>query len=358
MNNNIQRININDNNKRRFAVIAGPCSAESYEQVMSTAEKLKNIGVNAFRAGVWKPRTMPNGFEGMGEEALPWLSKVQKDLGLNVIVEVGTVEHVRKLRQFGINMFWIGARTTVNPFMVNELAREIAKDSTSVVFVKNPINPDLNLWVGAILRLHIAGVKNIGAIHRGFSSYGISQMRNAPYWQIALELKKRIPNITLLCDPSHISGKRELILPISKTALEMDYDGLIIETHCNPDIALSDANQQITPERLDEILTQLNNTINKNEITSELSTIRKDIDHIDEEIIGLLARRFKLTEQMGWQKKNQGIPILQLDRFNELLNDRLSISSKTCLREEFIRQLFGVIHEESVYQQELNTAND
>lgn len=344
--------------KRGFIVIAGPCSAESCNQVMDTAVRLKRIGVNTFRAGVWKPRTMPNGFEGMGDEALPWLSKVQTELGMSVIVEVGMTEHVRKLRDFGINMFWIGARTTVNPFLVNQLAQEIAKDENSMVLVKNPINPDLNLWVGAILRLSMAGVRNIGAIHRGFSSYGVSQMRNPPYWQIALELKKRIPNITLICDPSHISGNRNLISPISKTALEMSYDGIMVETHCQPDCALSDANQQITPERLEEIILQLSKTVNKSDTTNELSILRKDIDHIDEEIIGLLARRFNLTEKMGEQKKIHNIPILQLDRFNKLLEERLYMGSKTCLREEFIRQLFGVIHEESVYQQEINTTKD
>lgn len=354
---NINKIYIPNQNKD-FMVIAGPCSAESHEQVMSTANGLLNIGINIFRAGVWKPRTMPNGFEGIGDRALPWLGKVQNELGMNVMVEVGTVDHIKKLRDVGINMFWIGARTTVNPFLVNQLAQEIAQDNESIVFVKNPINPDLNLWIGAILRLQLAGVKNIGAIHRGFSSYGVSQMRNPPYWQIALELKKRMPNITLLCDPSHISGNSNLILPISKTALEMSYDGIMVETHCNPENALSDANQQITPERLGEILNQLNGTVNKNKITNELSVLRKDIDHIDEEIIGLLARRFALTEKMGKQKRINNIPILQLERFNKLLNDRLDMSAKTCLREEFIRQLFGLIHEESVYQQELNTAND
>lgn len=336
-----------------FSVIAGPCSAESEYQLMTTAESLANIGVKIIRAGLWKPRTMPFGFEGMGDVAIPWIQKVERELGLKVITEVGRLDHVRKLVDAGMDMFWIGARTTTNPFAIEELAEELSKIDCTVL-VKNPLNPDVNLWVGAILRLQRAGVKKLAAIHRGFSSFGISDMRNPPYWQLPLTLKRMMPNITMICDPSHITGKRSMILPISQTAIDMGYDGLIIESHCDPTSALSDAAQQVSPEDLKNILSSIKKTSTIVDIPQDVSVLRRDIDHIDEELISMLSKRFEIARRIGSTKHNNNMPVLQIDRFRELLNNRIKRAQTLGLREDFVTQIFSIIHEESVHQQELN----
>lgn len=354
MTNDINKIDLGKT-KWNFSVIAGPCSAESESQLMKTAEGLHKIGIENLRVGVWKPRTMPGGFEGAGEKAIPWMKKVREVLGMNVYTEVAKAEHVNLLSDEGFDSFWIGARSTVNPFTVEELATSLAKVKNAKVFVKNPINPDLNLWIGAITRLQNAGVEHIGAIHRGFSSYGIKEMRNPPYWQIAMDLKKHFPNITLLADPSHISGKRNLIEIISQTAIDMNYDGLIIESHCDPDNAWTDALQQVRPQELENILNSIDTEHSRKlSIPEQISYLRHDIDDIDEEIIRLIAQRFACTLKLGQEKNRNNMPILQLDRYKSLIKNRLDLANKLGLREELIDQIFGIIHEESVYQQEMD----
>ena len=305
---------------RRPLIIAGPCSAETEEQVMETAKMLAERGIKIFRAGIWKPRTKPGGFEGIGVEGLPWLKAVKKETGMLVATEVATAKHVYEALKAGIDILWIGARTTANPFAVQEIA-DALKGADVPVLVKNPVNPDLELWIGALERINGAGLKRIGAIHRGFSSYDKKLYRNLPQWHIPIELRRRIPSLPILCDPSHIGGKRELVAPLSQQAMDLGFDGLIVESHCNPDCAWSDAKQQVTPDVLDYILNLL--VIRKETQTTEnLSELRKQIDECDNNLIEELAKRMRIAREIGTYKKEHDMTILQTGRYNEILDKR------------------------------------
>ncbi|MBO7325783.1 MAG: bifunctional 3-deoxy-7-phosphoheptulonate synthase/chorismate mutase type II, partial [Bacteroidales bacterium] len=306
--------------ENRPMVIAGPCSAETEEQVMTTAKQLADRGVKIFRAGVWKPRTKPGGFEGVGVEALPWLKAVKKETGMYVATEVATAKHVYECLKAGIDIVWIGARTTANPFAMQEIA-DALKGVDIPVLVKNPVNPDLELWIGAMERVNNAGLKRIAAIHRGFSSFDKKLYRNLPQWHIPIELRRRLPELPIFCDPSHIGGKRELIASLSQQAMDLGFDGLIVESHCNPDAAWSDAAQQITPDVLDYILNLL--VIRKDTHTTEsLNELRKQIDECDNDLIQLLAKRMRVCREIGTYKKEHGVNILQTGRYNEILDKR------------------------------------
>ncbi len=287
--------------EKRPIVIAGPCSAETEEQVMQTAGQVAGQGVKIFRAGIWKPRTKPGGFEGVGSEGLAWLRNVKKETGMYVSTEVATAKHVLEALKYGVDLLWIGARTTANPFAVQEIA-DALQGVDIPVLIKNPVNPDLELWIGAIERIYNAGLRNIGVIHRGFSSYDKKLYRNLPQWHIPIELHRRLPNLSIFCDPSHIGGSRELIAPLSQQAMDLQFDGLIIESHCNPDKAWSDKDQQVTPEVLGLIL----NTLvvrEMNQTTENLATLRKQIDEIDVNLIELLAKRMRISREIGQYKK-------------------------------------------------------
>ncbi|MDY2642207.1 MAG: bifunctional 3-deoxy-7-phosphoheptulonate synthase/chorismate mutase type II [Mediterranea sp.] len=334
---------------RRPLIIAGPCSAETEEQVMETAKMLAERGIKIFRAGIWKPRTKPGGFEGIGVEGLPWLKAVKKETGMLVATEVATAKHVYEALKAGIDILWIGARTTANPFAVQEIA-DALKGADVPVLVKNPVNPDLELWIGALERINGAGLKRIGAIHRGFSSYDKKLYRNLPQWHIPIELRRRIPSLPILCDPSHIGGKRELVAPLSQQAMDLGFDGLIVESHCNPDCAWSDAKQQVTPDVLDYILNLL--VIRKETQTTEnLSELRKQIDECDNNLIEELAKRMRIAREIGTYKKEHDMTILQTGRYNEILDKRGSQGALCGMDPEFIKKVFEAIHEESVRQQ-------
>lgn len=334
---------------KRPLVIAGPCSAETEEQVMNTAKQLAERGVKIFRAGVWKPRTKPGGFEGVGVDALPWLKNVKKETGMYVATEVATAKHVYECLKAGVDIMWIGARTTANPFAMQEIA-DALKGVDIPVLVKNPVNPDLELWIGAMERINNAGLKRIAAIHRGFSSFDKKLYRNLPQWHIPIELRRRIPNLPIFCDPSHIGGKRELIASLSQQAMDLGFDGLIIESHCNPDAAWSDASQQITPDVLDYILNLL--VIRKDTHTTEsLNELRKQIDECDNDLIQLLAKRMRVCREIGTYKKEHGVNILQTGRYNEILDKRGAQGVLCGMDQAFIKKVFEAIHEESVRQQ-------
>ena len=335
--------------EKRPLLIAGPCSAETEEQVLDTARQLAEKGVRIFRAGVWKPRTKPGGFEGVGSEGLQWLKRVKQETGMYVSTEVATEKHVYEALKFGIDLLWIGARTTANPFAVQEIA-DALKGSDVPVLVKNPVNPDLDLWVGAIERIRNAGISCIGAIHRGFSSFDKKMYRNLPQWHIPIELKRIMPNIPLICDPSHIGGKRELIASISQQAMDLNYEGLIIETHCNPDEAWSDRDQQVTPDILDYILNLLVIRDTK-QTTENLSQLRSQIDEIDNDIINLIAKRMRVSREIGIYKKEHNMPILQETRYEEILEKRSALAETLGMDRKFIKQVVVAIHEESVRQQ-------
>ena len=335
--------------ENRPMVIAGPCSAETEEQVMTTAKQLADRGVKIFRAGVWKPRTKPGGFEGVGVEALPWLKAVKKETGMYVATEVATAKHVYECLKAGIDIVWIGARTTANPFAMQEIA-DALKGVDIPVLVKNPVNPDLELWIGAMERINNAGLKRIAAIHRGFSSFDKKLYRNLPQWHIPIELRRRLPELPIFCDPSHIGGKRELIASLSQQAMDLGFDGLIVESHCNPDAAWSDAAQQITPDVLDYILNLL--VIRKDTHTTEsLNELRKQIDECDNDLIQLLAKRMRVCREIGTYKKEHGVNILQTGRYNEILDKRGAQGVLCGMDQDFIKKVFEAIHEESVRQQ-------
>lgn len=334
---------------KRPLVIAGPCSAESEEQVMDTARQLAARGVKMFRAGIWKPRTKPGGFEGIGVPGLAWLKKVKKETGMYVATEVATQQHVFEALKAGIDILWIGARTTVNPFAVQEIA-DALKGVDIPVLIKNPVNPDLELWIGAIQRIQNAGIRRIGAIHRGFSSYDKKMYRNLPLWHIPIELRRRMPEVPIICDPSHIGGKRELIAPLCQQAMDLSFNGLIIESHCNPDCALSDASQQITPDVLDYVLNLL--VIREgNQTTENLAELRRQIDEIDENLLELLAKRMRISREIGVYKKEHNMPILQAPRYSEILEKRANMGEAMELNPDFIKEILKEIHEESVRQQ-------
>jgi len=330
-------------------VIAGPCSAESEVQVMETAKQLYFKGCSIFRAGVWKPRTKPGCFEGCGKEALPWLKKVREETGMQVAIEVATPEHVDLALAHHIDILWIGARTTANPFAVQALA-DAMKGIEVPVLVKNPVNPDLELWIGAFERLARANVRRLGAIHRGFSSYENKLYRNAPMWQIPIELRRRMPDLPILCDPSHMGGKRDLIAPISQQALDMGFDGLFVESHYKPDTALSDSGQQITPAILSYILSQLT-VRSKTWGNGGLGELRSQIDEIDTQLIELLAKRMKICREVGEFKRKRGVPVYQTKRYGEMMDKREINGQLNGLRKDFITHIFSLIHEESVSEQ-------
>ncbi len=335
--------------KERPFVMAGPCSAESEEQVMRTARELAANGCRIFRAGVWKPRTKPGGFEGNGELALPWLEQVKAETGMLVATEVATPEHVEQALKHGVDVLWVGARTTANPFAVQALADSL-KGTDIPVFVKNPVNPDLELWIGALERLNQAGLQRIGAIHRGFSSYDKKLYRNLPMWQIPIELRRRYPQLPLVCDPSHISGRRDLIAPLCQQAMDLGFDGLIVESHCNPDSAWSDAKQQVTPEVLDYILSLL--VVRDDTVTTEgITQLRHQIDDIDNQLMDLLAKRMRVCREIGQYKKEHNMTVLQSQRYNEILDKRGVQGSMCGMSADFAKNIFEHIHEESVRQQ-------
>ena len=334
--------------KRPF-VIAGPCSAETEEQVMSAARQLSANGVKVLRAGIWKPRTKPGGFEGIGSEGLAWLKKVKQETGMYVSTEVATQKHVYEALKFGVDLLWVGARTTANPFAVQEIA-EALQGVDIPVLVKNPVNPDLELWIGALERLSNVGITKLGAIHRGFSSYDKKIYRNLPQWHIPIELKRRYPDLPILCDPSHIGGSRDLILPLSQQAMDLNYDGLIIESHCDPDNAWSDASQQVTPARLKEILETLV-IRDRKQSTEDLSDLRKQIDELDDQLLELLAKRMRISCEIGTFKKEHNMTVVQTGRYDEILHTRISQAEAMKMDTEFIRTILDAIHEESVRQQ-------
>lgn len=336
---------------KRPLIIAGPCSAETEEQVMATAKDIAKQGIKVFRAGVWKPRTKPGGFEGVGTEALGWLKKVKAEFGMYTAVEVATAKHVREALAADVDILWIGARTSANPFSVQEIAD--ALEGTDIpVFIKNPVNPDVDLWIGAIERIYNAGVRKIAAIHRGFSSYDKKIYRNLPQWHIPIELHRQIPNLPIICDPSHIGGKRELVAPLSQQAMDLDFDGLIIETHCNPEKAWSDASQQITPAVLELVLESIVIRDTK-QSTENLSQLRRQIDELDNNLLELFAKRMRISQEIGKYKKEHNMPILQSQRYEEILENRIQQAVKMGMSDEFMKTVLIAIHEESVRQQML-----
>lgn len=332
-------------------IIAGPCSAETEEQVMDTARELAANGIKIFRAGIWKPRTKPGGFEGVGEIGLPWLTRVKAETGMHIATEVATRSHVIAALEAGVDLLWIGARTSANPFAMQEVADAIAESGKDVaVLVKNPVNPDLELWIGALQRIYNAGVRRLAAVHRGFSAYGKHLYRNLPQWRIPIELRRRYPDLPIICDPSHIGGKRELVGPLSQQALDMGFDGLIIESHCDPDCALSDKSQQVTPEVLKFLL----DTIVVRDTTAStenLALLRHEIDRIDNDLVELLAKRMEVSRDIGQYKKEHRMPILQAQRYDSILNSRVKQGQQMDMSGEFMRAIFSAIHEESVRQQ-------
>ena len=332
--------------KSRIKIIAGPCSAESRTQVLETAKALKDMGVEIFRAGVWKPRTKPGGFEGAGEVALEWLSGVRKETGMKTCCEVATPEHLQKALEAGEDILWIGARTTADPFAVQALADTI-KQKDITVLIKNPVNPDVELWAGAVERFRNAGIKNIWLVHRGFSSYDTGIYRNLPLWHIPIEMKRRFPDIPLLCDPSHIGGRRDMILPLSQQALDLMYDGLMIECHCNPDKALSDSHQQLTPAQLSEVLSNLKPRENS-QAFEDMEILRRQIDSLDENLFHILSQRMNVSRTIGEYKREHNMPVLQSQRYGEIVEKSREIAESLGLDGDFAASLMELIHRESV----------
>lgn len=334
-------------------VIAGPCSAESEKQTLETAHQLKKHENLIFRAGIWKPRTRPNSFEGIGSKGLQWLQKVKEETGLKSTVEVAKAKHVELALKHEVDILWIGARTTGNPFAMQEIADSL-KEVDIPVMVKNPINPEVNLWIGAIERLFDSGIYNLAAIHRGFFTYKNSKYRNIPQWQLALDLKRKFPKIPMICDPSHITGNSNHILEIAQKAMDMSYDGLMIETHIDPKNALSDKEQQITPAELENILNKLvirNFETDDVEFKATLKQLRIQIDDLDIELLDVLKRRMDLVEKIGVHKKENEVTILQNNRWIEMLKSRVKYGEKNGLSELFIQQLLKAIHQESIDKQ-------
>ncbi|MCR2029488.1 bifunctional 3-deoxy-7-phosphoheptulonate synthase/chorismate mutase type II [Alistipes timonensis] len=347
--NDIQPITLPGVDPRRPLVIAGPCSAETEEQVMETARTLAAEGFHIYRAGLWKPRTKPGGFEGVGTAGIAWLQRVKRETGMYTATEVATREHVAAALKGGIDLLWIGARTAANPFAMQEIA-DALRGVDVPVLVKNPVSPDLELWIGAIERIYNAGIRRIGAIHRGFSSIDKNLYRNHPLWAVPIELHRRIPALPIFCDPSHIGGKRELIAPLSQQAMDLGFDGLIIESHCMPDCAWSDKAQQVTPDALAYITRNL--VIRDQTITTEsLTELRSQIDKLDDELLELLTRRMRVSRDIGQYKKEHNMPVLQARRYEELLERRAGQAEQMGMDREFMRTVLQAIHEESIRQQ-------
>lgn len=335
-------------------IISGPCSAETEAQVLETADRLKATGkVDMLRAGIWKPRTRPGSFEGIGTKGLPWLQQAKRNTGLPITVEVATGKQVEDALHFDVDVLWIGARTTVNPFSVQEVA-DALRGVNVPVLIKNPINPDLELWTGAVERVAKAGVNNIGLIHRGFSSYGNTEYRNAPMWHMVIEMKRRNPDMILINDPSHICGRRDILADVAQKAIDLDFDGLMIESHIDPDNAWSDAKQQITPERLSEMLSNI--IWRKEDVSSEnfhvaLDKLREQINQLDDELMLLLGQRMKVADQIGKYKKDNNVTILQTNRWNQILERAYGKSDKLGLSREFITKYLDAVHMESINRQ-------
>lgn len=345
---------LDDLNLSHPLVIAGPCSAETEEQVLKIAQELKNSDVSIFRAGIWKPRTRPGGFEGVGAIGLKWLQKAKAETGLMMAIEVANAAHVKLALEHDIDVLWIGARTTVNPFAVQEIADALV-GSDKIVLVKNPVNPDLALWIGGVERLYNAGIRKLGVIHRGFSTYEKTTYRNIPEWQLPIELQSRFPDLVLICDPSHITGRRDMIQEVSQQALDLNYDGLIIETHIDPDNAWSDAAQQVTPTALKRIFTELKvkkPTVEEDDYNTEMIKFRASIDIADSKLLEILGNRMKVAEQIGALKKAKNVAVLQNKRWNEILGKMILEGEEKGLSEEFILRIFKAIHQESISHQE------
>lgn len=338
----------------RPVIIAGPCSAETEEQVMTTARALAAQDIDLFRAGIWKPRTRPGMFEGIGTEGLGWLKRVKEETGLKVTTEVASTQHVFDALKYGVDVLWIGARTTVNPFSVQEVA-DALKGTKIPVIIKNPVNPDLKLWMGAIERIYKAGIENIAVIHRGFSYYGDTKYRNVPRWQIAIELKRQLPDIQIIVDNSHICGNRHMLQAVAQQAFDLNYDGLMTEVHPDPDKAWSDAEQQITPDVFKKMMEELvlrAPTTNDPEYLENIDHLRNEIDEIDEELINILGNRMKIAQKIGSYKKRNNIAILQTDRWSEILEKAVAKGNKKGLSNEFIESILRAIHDESISHQE------
>jgi chorismate mutase len=336
------------------SVVAGPCSAETEEQVMKTAEALKELGINVFRAGIWKPRTHPGCFEGIGVPGLKWLQKVKSEYGLKVSTEVASEKHVQECLKHGVDMVWIGARTTANPFLVQEIADALSGTDIPVL-VKNPVNPDLELWIGALERLSRAGIKKLGVIHRGFSTFDNIRYRNEPHWEIAIEMRSRYPELPFFVDPSHMGGSRDYILEISQRSLDLGFDGLMVESHCTPETALSDSRQQLTPAQLKDLL---HNQIAVRDADSDakewkdnIEQLRAKIDVLDENLIYTLGSRMKVSRQIGEYKKNNNVAIVQAVRWDALLDKVVEIGYEHGLSKKFLTDVFNAIHEASVEAQ-------
>jgi chorismate mutase len=333
-------------------IIAGPCSAESEEQLLTTAKQLVAIDktVNVFRCGIWKPRTRPNNFEGVGEVGLKWLKTVKEETDMLTTTEVANAKHVELALKHDVDILWIGARTTVNPFSVQEIADSL-KGVDIPVMIKNPINADLALWMGAFERISNAGINKLIAIHRGFSTYEKTKYRNEPNWKIPIELLRRHPDLPIICDPSHIGGRRDLIEPVSQKALDLGFDGVMVETHCDPSVALSDAAQQVTPESLNNILTAIalrTQTSPDSEFEIELEQLRSKIDRIDSEIIESLANRMKVATSIGEAKLKSNVQPLQLTRMNQLMENRTKMGTELGLTEKYIKEIYELIHTHSI----------
>ncbi|KAB5489992.1 MULTISPECIES: bifunctional 3-deoxy-7-phosphoheptulonate synthase/chorismate mutase type II [Flagellimonas] len=345
---------LDDMNLSHPLVIAGPCSAETEDQVLKIAHELKDTDVSYYRAGIWKPRTRPGNFEGVGAIGLKWLQKVKEETGLKTATEVANRAHVDLALEYDVDLLWIGARSTVSPFIIQEIA-DALEGTDKIVLVKNPVNPDLSLWLGAVERLHTANIKKLGVIHRGFSTYEKTKYRNIPEWQLAIELQTKFPDLPIINDPSHITGKRDMIFDVSQTALDLNFDGLMIETHHDPDNAWSDAAQQVTPKRLVQIMKDLRirkETDEEAEYNSKLSNLRAQIDVLDNQLIDLLGKRMKVSDGIGELKKQKNVAVLQSNRWNAILGNMILEGEQRGLSEEFILKMFKAIHQESINHQE------
>ena len=353
-NNKKLRTWLDDFNLDHHLVIAGQCSEETEKQVLSIAHELKDSDVSIYRAGIWKPRTRPGMFEGVGAIGLKWLQKVKEETGLLTTTEVANANHVKLAIDYDVDVLWIGARSTVSPFIVQEIA-DALKDTDKIVLLKNPVNPDLSLWYGAIERLYSANIKKLGVIHRGFSSNSRSKYRNNPEWQIAIELQNKFPDLPLICDPSHICGRRDIIHDVSQKALDLNFDGLMIESHIDPDNAWSDAAQQITPSNLIKLMKELkirNVSVNQEDYLNNLERLRTKIDAADNEILDILGNRMKFSDEIGKLKKKENVAILQSKRWNEILGKMILEGKDRGLSEEFVLKIFKAIHQESINHQE------
>ena len=345
---------LNNFNLPHPLVIAGPCSAETEEQVLHIAQTLKDTDATVYRAGIWKPRTRPGMFEGVGAIGLKWLQKAKQETGMLIATEVANPTHVQLALEHDVDVLWIGARSTVSPFIVQEIADSL-QGTDKIVMVKNPVNPDLALWLGAIERLYKADIKKLGAIHRGFSTYEKTKYRNIPEWQLPIELQNRFPDLPLICDPSHITGKRDMVFDVCQTALDLNYDGLMVETHSDPVNAWSDAAQQVTPETLVQIMEDLRirkETDEESDFTQKLANLRTQIDVIDQQLLETLGRRMKVADDIGSLKKKRNVAVLQSKRWNEILGKMILEGEEKGLSEEFVLRLFKAIHQESINHQE------